>query len=68
MQNYTVFDIETNGLIETVSKIHCLSYQKYVGNELIQSGTITTRNGIIQFLEENPVLVGHNIIRYDIII
>ena len=66
MQNYTVFDIETNGLIETVSKIHCLSYQKYVGNELIQSGTITTINGIRQFLEENPVLVGHNIIRYDI--
>ncbi len=66
MQNYTVFDIETNGLIETVSKIHCLSYQKYVGNELIQSGTITTTNGIRQFLEENPVLVGHNIIRYDI--
>lgn len=64
---YTVFDIETDGLLETVTKIHCLSYKIILSNgEVYREGSITNYNDIIKFLTEQETLVGHNIIRYDI--
>lgn len=65
---YTVFDIETDGLLDTVSKIHCLSYASFNGEELIKKGTLSTKEEIINFISdcENETLVGHNIILYDI--
>ena len=66
MQEYVVFDIETDGLIEDVTRIHCLSYQKIKNGEVIDKGTITSYGYMKDFLDENPLLVGHNIIRYDI--
>lgn len=65
MQNYTVFDIETDGLLKDVTKIHCLSYKK-VTNDVVESNTLTDYNDIKLFFEQNQVLVGHNIILYDI--
>lgn len=61
-----VFDIETNGLIDDVTTIHCLVLKD------IDTGSITgyTGNGIwseaIPKLEEAELIVGHNIIKYDI--
>lgn len=56
-----VFDIETDGLLEEATKIYCMSYT--------HEGTIWT----VQDYEEMrhvftfwQVLIGHNIIRYDI--
>lgn len=63
---YTVFDIETDGLLETVTKIHCLSYAIIEEGEVLKRGSITDYNDIIDFITEQEVLVGHNIIRYDI--
>lgn len=63
---YTVFDIETDGLLETVTLIHCLSYTIVNEGNVISKGTITDYNEIIDFITEQDVLVGHNIIRYDI--
>lgn len=63
---YTIFDIETDGLLETVTIIHCLSYQIYEDGVLLESGTLTDYNQIIDFITEQTVLIGHNIIRYDI--
>lgn len=58
-----VFDIEADGLLDNVTKIHCLSYTKD-GNEII---TLTNYEEMIEFLSDDSLeLVGHNIIRYDI--
>ena len=66
MQDYTIFDIETDGLIENVTKIHCLSYARYIGEKLIEKNTITDYETMSEFLFWNKNLVGHNIVRYDI--
>ena len=63
---YCVFDIETNGLIDEVTKIHCLSYAIYTDNILIRAGCITNIEDIPSFIKEQNILVGHNIIRYDV--
>ena len=66
MQDYTIFDIETDGLIENVTKIHCLSYAKYVRGELVEEDTLVNYEDMSDFLFWNKTLCGHNIIRYDI--
>ncbi len=63
---YTVVDIETDGLLETVSKIHCLSYKKMEDGRELRRGTIVHPNRMIKFLQEQNIIVGHNITKYDI--
>jgi hypothetical protein len=60
--NYTVFDLESDGLLDDVTKVHCLSWYKSNGT----SGSITDYLEIIIFMGEQEVLVGHNIILYDV--
>ena len=64
-EDYTIFDIETDGLIDEVTKIHCLSYQKVTKSGII-SGSITKPEEMVTFLQNQKVLIGHNIICYDI--
>lgn len=66
MQDYTVFDIESDGLLDSVTKIHCLSYKKFSNSIFVEEGSYTEYSDIIKFFETNEVLVGHNIIMYDI--
>ena len=63
---YCIFDIETDGLRETATKIHCLSYQIIQGEGVLAAGTITDYDGMRKFLQSQTVLVGHNIITFDI--
>lgn len=64
MKNIFVFDIETDGLYDEVSKIHCLSYNR-VGTDEVKS--ITDYETIKRFFsQEDLTLIGHNIITYDI--
>lgn len=63
---YTVFDIEADGLLDTITKIHCLSYHVYEGKKLLFSGTITDYAQMKSFIESQEILVGHNIIQYDV--
>lgn len=65
MDKYVIFDIETDGLLYDVSKIHCLSYFKY-DSGVTTVGTLTELTQMVDFLKEEDVLIGHNIIRYDI--
>ena len=64
-----VFDIETNGLYDDVSEIHCIGVydtetaQTFTYND--QGHTEPIVRGLA-YLEEAPYLVGHNIIGYDI--
>lgn len=66
MQDYVIFDIESDGLLDTVTKIHCLSYAKYVRGELVEEDTLVNYEDMSDFLFWNKTLCGHNIIRYDI--
>jgi len=63
---YTIFDIETDGLMPEVSKIHCLSYGVYNSGKLLYKGSLTKIEKIKHFLKTQEKLVGHNIIRYDV--
>lgn len=63
---YTIFDVETDGLLDNVSTIHCLSYEKYENSKLLDKATIVKEEDIKTFIESQEMLVGHNIIRYDI--
>ena len=58
----TVFDIETDGLLDEMTKIHVLAYS-YDGKEVFHVGDY---DAMREFFEEQQVLVGHNIIRFDI--
>jgi hypothetical protein len=58
----TVFDIETNGLLDVLDKIHVLSYMGTDG----QVHYMHDYDHMRIFFETVDVLVGHNIIRFDI--
>lgn len=64
---YSIFDIETDRLLETVTKIHCLSY-KIVDENMREyaSGVLTDYGDIRSFVLQQEYLLGHNIIRYDV--
>ena len=63
---YTIFDIEADGLLDTITKIHCLSYRSYVDGVLIEERTIVDYREMVGFFLRTELLIGHNIIRYDI--
>lgn len=60
-----IFDIETDGLLDDVTKVHCIVTQctrtgvqwKFFGHTLKEG---------IQLLKESPEIGGHNVICYDI--
>ena len=57
-----IFDIESDGLLDTVTKIHCLSYSQADGRF---SGTIYSEKDIKDFLSQDYIYIGHHIIGYD---
>lgn len=58
----TIFDIETDGLLDELTKIHVLAYS-YDGKEVFHVGDY---DAMREFFETQEVLVGHNICRFDI--
>ena len=58
----TVFDIETDGLLDELTKIHVLAYS-YDGKEVFHVGDY---DAMREFFETQEVLIGHNIVRFDI--
>lgn len=58
----TVFDCETNGLLDVLDKIHVLSWSTD-GKEVHHTHDY---NEMRKFFTETEVLVGHNICRFDI--
>lgn len=57
-----VFDIETDGLLDEMTKIHVVSWMDNQGNVQHTHDYDAMRI----FFENAPVLIGHNIIRFDI--
>lgn len=62
-----IFDIETDGLLETVSRIHCLwIYDTDTGKYLGFSSARSNIEAGLRLLQNADVICGHNIINYDI--
>ena len=67
--NTLVFDLESNGLLNDVTKIHCLViYDSETGETLVYNdeGNAEPITRGVQRLEDSDVIVGHNVIGYDI--
>jgi hypothetical protein len=58
----TVFDIETDGLLDDMTKIHVVSYSRD-GKEVVSIGDYDQMR---EFFSKAEVLIGHNVIRFDI--
>jgi hypothetical protein len=64
-----IFDIETNGLYDDVTHIHCIGIhdldakETYVFNDQGNAQPITKG---VQLLEDADSIIGHNIVGYDI--
>ena len=56
-----VFDIEADGLLDTITKIHCVSYSSDGQN----FHTIYDYDQMRSFFTKEKILIGHNIVRYD---
>lgn len=69
-----IFDIETNGLLQATDKspaldrVHCIALVETDGGEVRSFGGHTDEKirGILSHLEDAPLLIGHNIKRFDI--
>ena len=68
-----IFDLEANGLYNDVTRIHCLAYYDSDMDEIHSFNDECPGKGMsspivraIQYLEQAKVIVGHNIIGYDL--
>jgi predicted Rdx family selenoprotein len=62
--NIYVFDIESDGLLDTITKIHCVCVINVKTREVLQ---LTDYEKIREFFsDEEATYIGHNIIRFDI--
>lgn len=57
-----LFDLECDGLYEEATKIHVLSYT----NDGKEFHSLFNYDEMRKFFEENRVLIGHNIVRFDL--
>jgi DNA polymerase III epsilon subunit-like protein len=57
-----LFDIETDGLYDEVTKIHVLSYT----NDGVTFHNLFDYEAIKDFFLNNKVLIGHNVVRFDL--
>ena len=57
-----VFDIETDGLLPDVTKVHCIVLKDLDTNEVITPKI----KKAMQLLGEAELIIGHNVIKYDI--
>ena len=64
-----IFDLETNGLLNDVTRIHCLAIYDTEAKQMLvynDEGDTEPLSRGIQRLEDASEIVGHNIINYDI--
>lgn len=65
MRRVMVFDIETDGLLDTLTKIHTMTIYDYETDTFRRFDKEEVPNGI-KLLMEADVIVGHNIINFDV--
>ena len=59
------FDIETDGLLNDVTKIWCIVLKDIDTNEVFKYGPANVRDGVIK-MQGAELLIGHNIIAFDL--
>lgn len=59
-----VFDVEANGLLDTISTIHCFVFSSLDGKE-VEKFDNTQWDEAIAFMKTCDVLIGHNVVSYD---
>jgi len=64
-EKYLVFDLESDGLYDKVTKVHCIVIHDVGSNETFSYGPDCIADAIAH-LATADVLIGHNIIFYDI--
>jgi DNA polymerase I-like protein with 3'-5' exonuclease and polymerase domains len=62
----TIFDIETNGFYQDCTTIHCIALKRIGIDSDVQLYTQSNINDALDILENSEVLIGHNIIQFDI--
>lgn len=71
LKNRIVFDIEGDGLLDTIKNVHCIVLKNIDTTEKLSlyKESLTPTN-FMNFIEKNPhdsiELIGHNIIKFDI--
>lgn len=64
-----IFDIEADNLLDDVTKIHCLSIGKVLKSGEVRVVSTTDYDEMREFfLNKDIIKVGHNIIRYDLVV
>ncbi len=58
------FDIETNGLLMEVDRVHCAAVKDH-STGAIKTFTPDSINGLIHYLDTFNCLIGHNCVQYD---
>lgn len=56
------FDIETDGFLDTATKVHCIILKNIDTNEILHLNNAQA----VKKLEEAELIIGHNIIKFDI--
>jgi hypothetical protein len=64
MEEIYVFDIEGDGFLDTITKIHCLTYSKLGSNKKYSTTNYQEMRDF--FTDSSKIKCGHNIIRYDL--
>jgi len=57
-----IFDVEADGLLDEATKIHCMSFT----TDRIPMGSTSDYDAMRNILLNQKVLIGHNIVRYDV--
>jgi len=65
MKSQAIFDLETNGLLDEVTTIHCLVFYDVGKKQLHSFPPDSVYDGLLMLSEYDQV-IGHNIIGYDI--
>ena len=64
-----IFDIETNGLLEDTTQLHCMAVHDTATGKTIGFDPSTVQNGVrllIDALAQGETITGHNIIAFDL--
>lgn len=62
---WLVFDLEGNGLLEAITKLHCLAFVDLITGKRYKFTPDKVEQGL-RLLMEADLLIGHNVIKYDI--
>ncbi len=63
--NYSIVDIETDGLLDELTLIHCICAEKH-HNGNVTRHVYTDYPSMINFLLNEEIIIGHSFIRFDV--